>query len=128
MYSGAGYVVICINFHGSTGYGIEFTKAILNNWGGHPYHDLMKGLDYALDKYKYIDQNRICALGASYGGFMMNWINGQTDRFSCIVNHDGIFDTRATYYATEELWFPEFEFGNFKKAWINITQINKSKL
>ncbi|KAJ3059018.1 hypothetical protein HK102_010200, partial [Quaeritorhiza haematococci] len=105
VYAGAGYVAVAINFHGSTGYGGKFTRSILKNWGGAPY----KGLDFVLEKYTYVDENRVCALGASYGGYMINWINGQTDRFSCLVNHDGMFDTRAAYYETEELWFPEFE-------------------
>jgi len=71
----------------------------------------MKGLDYVLKKYKFIDAKKICVLGASYGGFMINWINGHTDRFSCLVNHDGIFDTINAYYTTEELFFTEYEFG-----------------
>ncbi|KAJ3274770.1 hypothetical protein HK104_004019, partial [Borealophlyctis nickersoniae] len=108
-FAGAGYAVVMINFHGSTGYGQDFTRAIVKDWGGAPYKDLMKGLDYALEEFTFIDRKRVAALGASYGGYMINWINGQTDRFACLVNHDGIFDTRGTYYATEELWFPEFE-------------------
>jgi dipeptidyl aminopeptidase/acylaminoacyl peptidase len=71
----------------------------------------MKGLDYVLEKNSFIDKDRICALGASYGGYMVNWMNGHTDRFNCIVNHDGIFDTFGDYFATDELWFPEFEMG-----------------
>ncbi|KAJ3043957.1 hypothetical protein HDV00_003484 [Rhizophlyctis rosea] len=111
VFTGAGYAVITVNFHGSTGYGKKFTKDIVKQWGAAPYRDLMRGLDYALEKYTFIDRRRVAGLGASYGGYMINWINGHTDRFACLVNHDGIFDTRSTYYSTEELWFPEFEFG-----------------
>ncbi|KAJ3037997.1 hypothetical protein HK097_003313 [Rhizophlyctis rosea] len=111
VFTGAGYAVITINFHGSTGYGSRFTRDIIKKWGAAPYKDLMKGLDYALEQYTFIDRRRVAALGASYGGYMINWINGHTNRFKCLVNHDGIFDTRSTYYSTEELWFPELEFG-----------------
>ena len=98
-----------IDFHGSTGYGQPFTDAIRGDWGGAPYEDLMKGLDAALEKYPWIDGDRACALGASYGGFMINWIAGNTDRFKCLVSHDGNLDERMAYYDTEELWFPEWE-------------------
>ncbi|KAJ3381604.1 hypothetical protein HDU92_005236 [Lobulomyces angularis] len=110
IFAGSGFAVVAINFHGSTGYGGNFTRSILGNWGGAPYESLMKGLKYVLKKYSFIDKKRVCALGASYGGYMANWVNGNTNAFSCIVNHDGIFDTRAAYYSTEELWFPESEF------------------
>ena len=110
-YAGAGYVTITINFHGSTGFGQAFTDAIRKSWGAAPYEDLMKGLDYAIATYPYIDASRIGALGASYGGYMINWIAGHTDRFKCLVSHDGEFDTRTSYYTTEELWFPEWEQG-----------------
>ena len=110
-YAGAGYVTIAINFHGSTGFGQAFTDAIRKNWGGAPYDDLMKGLDYAIATYPFIDADRMGALGASYGGYMVNWIAGHTDRFKCLVTHDGEFDTRTSYYTTEELWFPEWEHG-----------------
>ncbi|KAF9431426.1 hypothetical protein BGZ76_000323 [Entomortierella beljakovae] len=111
VFASAGFVVVFLNPTGSTGYGQELTDAINNNWGGSPYIDLMKGLDHVLENNPYIDQKRIAALGASYGGYMMNWINGHTDRFNCLVNHDGIFDTKNGYYATEELYFPEHEYG-----------------
>ncbi|KAF9160941.1 putative dipeptidyl-peptidase 5 [Mortierella sp. AD010] len=111
VFASAGFVVVFLNPTGSTGYGQELTDAINNNWGGSPYIDLMKGLDHVLENHAYIDQNNIAALGASYGGYMMNWINGHTDRFNCLVNHDGIFDTKNGYYATEELYFPEHEYG-----------------
>ncbi|KAI7816327.1 peptidase, S9A/B/C family, catalytic domain protein [Gamsiella multidivaricata] len=111
IFASAGFVVVFLNPTGSTGYGQELTDAINNNWGGSPYIDLMKGLDYVLEHHAYIDQARVAALGASYGGYMMNWINGHTDRFNCLVNHDGIFDTKNGFYATEELYFPEHEYG-----------------
>jgi dipeptidyl aminopeptidase/acylaminoacyl peptidase len=104
------YVVVMINFHGSTGYGQKFCDSISGDWGGKPYVDLMKGLDYVEKTYPFIDKNREAALGASYGGYMANWLLGHTDRFKCIVSHDGIFNTESGYGTTEELWFPEWEF------------------
>jgi dipeptidyl aminopeptidase/acylaminoacyl peptidase len=110
-YAGAGYAAVMIDFHASTGYGQAFTDAVNGDWGGAPYEDLMKGLDAALAKYPFLDGGRVGALGASYGGYMINWINGQTDRFRCLVVHDGNIDERMAYYDTEELWFPEWENG-----------------
>jgi dipeptidyl aminopeptidase/acylaminoacyl peptidase len=110
-YAGAGYAVIMIDFHGSTGYGQAFTDAIRGDWGGAPYEDLMKGLDHALAAYPFLDGTRVAALGASYGGYMVNWIAGHTDRFQALVCHDGNLDERMAYYSTEELWFPEWEHG-----------------
>ncbi|MDQ6859581.1 MAG: S9 family peptidase, partial [Verrucomicrobiota bacterium] len=104
------YVVVMINFHGSTGYGQKFTDAISGDWGGKPYDDLMKGVDYVEKTYPFIDQTREAAMGASYGGFMANWILGHTDRFKCIVSHDGMFNTESAWGTTEELWFNEWEF------------------
>lgn len=109
-FAGAGYAVIAINFHGSTGFGQAFTDSISGDWGGKPFEDLMKGLDHALANYSWLDANRVGALGASYGGWMINWINGHTNRFKCLVNHDGGFDEFANYFTTEELWFPEWDF------------------
>ena len=105
-----GYVVIMINFHGSTGYGQKFIDAINGDWGGAPYEDLMKGLDYAEQHYPFIDKTRECALGASYGGYAINWILGHTDRFKCLVSHDGMFNAESTWGTTEELWFNDWEF------------------
>ena len=105
-----GYVVIMINFHGSTGYGQKFIDAINGDWGGAPFEDLMKGLDYAEKTYPFIDKDRECALGASYGGYMANWVLGHTDRFKCIVTHDGMFNTYSAWGTTEELWFNNWEF------------------
>ena len=112
VFAGGGYAVVMIDFHGSPGYGQAFTDSISRDWGGKPLVDLQKGLAAAERKYPWLDAGRVCALGASYGGFMMNWIEGKwPDGFRCIVNHDGLFDQRTMYYSTEELWFPEWEFG-----------------
>ena len=111
FYAGAGYAVVMIDFHGSTGYGQAFTDAINGDWGGAPYQDLMMGLDHALAAWPFLDGSRVGALGASYGGYMVNWIAGKTDRFKCLVSHDGNLDERAAYFDTEELWFPEWEHG-----------------
>jgi dipeptidyl aminopeptidase/acylaminoacyl peptidase len=108
--SGPGYVVIMINFHGSTGYGQKFIDAINGDWGGAPYEDLMKGLDYAEKTYPFIDKDRECALGASYGGYAINWILGHTDRFKCLASHDGMFNAESAWGTTEELWFNDWEF------------------
>ena len=107
-----GYAVISVDFHGSTGYGQAFTDAIREDWGGKPLEDLQKGFEAALALDPQIDGTRARAMGASYGGYMVNWIAGNWPvRFDCIVQHDGIFDTRSFYYATEELWFPRWDFG-----------------
>jgi dipeptidyl aminopeptidase/acylaminoacyl peptidase len=99
-----------IDFHGSTGYGQGFTDAISGDWGGKPLEDLQKGLDAALTKYPTIDKSRMCALGASYGGFMVNYIAGNwNEPWKCLVSHDGNLDERFAYFDTEELWFPEWE-------------------
>jgi len=111
-YAGAGYVAVMVDFHGSTGYGQAFTDSINGDWGGAPFEDLMKGLDHVLAKYSFVDAERVAALGASYGGYMINWIHGQApDRFKAFVCHDGNIDERMAYYDTEELWFPEWERG-----------------
>lgn len=110
LFAANGYVVVMINFHGSTGYGQKFTDAINGDWGGAPYEDLMKGLDYAEQQYPFIDKDRECALGASYGGYAIDWILGHTDRFKCLVSHDGQFNTESAWGSTEEIWFPNWEF------------------
>ena len=110
LFAANGYVVIMINFHGSTGYGQKFIDAINGDWGGAPFEDLMKGLDYAEKTYPFIDKDRECALGASYGGYMANWVLGHTDRFKCIVTHDGMFNAESAWGTTEELWFNDWEF------------------
>jgi dipeptidyl aminopeptidase/acylaminoacyl peptidase len=109
-YTGAGYAVVMVDFHGSTGYGQVFTDSIRGDWGGKPLVDLQKGLAAAIERYPFLDGDRVGALGASFGGFMVNWIAGSwPDRFKCLVNHDGNLDERTAYYDTEELWFPEWD-------------------
>jgi dipeptidyl aminopeptidase/acylaminoacyl peptidase len=110
LFAANGYVVIMINFHGSTGYGQKFIDAIQGDWGGAPFEDLMKGLDFAEEHYGFIDKDRECALGASYGGYAINWILGHTDRFKCLVSHDGMFNAESAWGTTEELWFNDWEF------------------
>lgn len=109
-YAGAGYAAVMVDFHGSTGYGQAFTDAIRGDWGGKPLEDLQKGLTAALQKYPWMDGERVAALGASYGAYMINWIAGQwPERFKCLVSHDGNLDERMAYFDTEELWFPEWD-------------------
>ncbi len=109
-YAGAGYAAVMVDFHGSTGYGQAFTDSIRGDWGGKPLEDLKKGLAAALERYPWMDGDRVAALGASYGGYMINWIAGNwPDRFRCLVCHDGNLDERMAYYDTEELWFPEWD-------------------
>jgi len=111
-YAGAGYAVVMIDFHGSTGYGQGFTDAISQHWGDRPLEDLQKGWAAAQERYSFLDGDNACALGASYGGYMINWIAGNwSDEFKCLVNHDGVFDVRGMGYSTEELWFTEWEYG-----------------
>ena len=111
-YAGQGYVAVMIDFHGSTGYGQAFTDSISQHWGDRPLEDLQKGWAAAQKQYDFIDGDKACALGASYGGFMVNWIAGNWNGpWKCLVNHDGVFDQRMMGYATEELWFTEWEQG-----------------
>ena len=111
MFASRGYVVLMVNPRGSTGYGQKFTDEISRDWGGKVYVDLMNGLDHVIKTYPFIDGNRVAAAGASYGGYMMNWMAGHTDRFRAIVSHDGVYNPKSMYGTTEELWFPEWEFG-----------------
>jgi len=119
MYTSRGYAVIMINPHGSVGFGDKFQDDVRNNWGGVPFEDIMMGVSYILDKYSYLDRTRMCAAGASYGGYMINWIEGHNDlnetlnkdwTFNCFANHDGLFSHISMFYATEEIWFPKEEF------------------
>jgi len=110
LFAANGYVVVMINPGGSTGYGQAFVDRVNGDWGGRPFIDLMRGLDYAEAHYPFIDKTRECALGASYGGYMANWILGHTDRFKCIVSHDGMFNSESAWGTTDELWFNEWEF------------------
>ncbi len=111
MFASPGYAVLMINRRGSTGFGKAFTDGILDDWGGKPYEDLMKGLDAALAKYSFLDGTRVAAAGASYGGYMIDWMASQAKgRFKVLVSHAGVYDITSKYGGTEELWFPEAEF------------------
>jgi dipeptidyl aminopeptidase/acylaminoacyl peptidase len=115
LFASPGYVVAAINFHGSPGYGQAFTDSISGDWGGAPFIDLVKGQQYLVENFTFIDPEKIAAAGASYGGYMINWMAGHSDEFKypfrCLVSHDGIFDSPSMYYSTEELWFEEWEHG-----------------
>jgi dipeptidyl aminopeptidase/acylaminoacyl peptidase len=112
LWAAQGYGVVMIDFHGSTGYGQAFTDSISRDWGGKPLEDLKKGFAYIIEKQPWLDGSNACALGASYGGYMMNWIAGNWPTgFKCLVNHAGLFDMPSFYGSTEELWFPEYDMG-----------------
>lgn len=125
MFASRGYVVVLINPRGSTGYGQKFTDEISGDWGGKVFEDLMKGVEYVIKTYKFVDKDRIGAAGASYGGYMINWIAGHNDKgiFKCLVSHAGVFDLQSMYGSTEELWFPEWEFKG--TPWTNPEQYRK---
>jgi dipeptidyl aminopeptidase/acylaminoacyl peptidase len=110
MFAARGYVVAAVNFHGSTGYGQKFTDAISQHWGDYPFEDLMKGLD-VVARLPYVDSTRMGAAGASYGGYMILWMAGHTNRFKVLVDHDGVFNPVSMAGSTEELWFTDWEFG-----------------
>lgn len=120
-----GYVVVQIDPHGSRGYGQAFADAVTGDWAGKPYEDLMLGIDYLIEKYDFINPGRMAALGRSYGGFMVNWIAGHTDRFACLISVEGVFDQMSAYYSTDELWFTNWEFGRppweHKEAYLNVS-------
>ena len=120
LMASSGYVVVGINRRGSTGYGQKFVDEVSGDWGGRAYEDLMKGLDYAEAHYSFMDKTRECALGASYGGYMADWVLTHTNRFKCIVTHDGMYDPVSAWGDTEEMWFNEWEFRrpeDFPKGW-----------
>jgi dipeptidyl aminopeptidase/acylaminoacyl peptidase len=104
-----GYVVVMVNPRGSTGYGQKFTDEIQGDWGGKPYEDLMKGVDYAVAHYPFIDATRLAEAGGSYGGYMTDWIATHTGRFRCLISHAGMYDLTSMYGSTEELWFVEHD-------------------
>ena len=110
MFAARGYVVAAVNFHGSTGFGQSFTNSISRHWGDYPFDDLMKGADYVA-ALPYVDSTRMAALGASYGGYMVYWMAGHTNRFRTFVAHDGIYNNLSMAGSTEEQWFPQHEFG-----------------
>jgi dipeptidyl aminopeptidase/acylaminoacyl peptidase len=109
VFAAAGYVVVMPNPHGSVGYGQDFTDAVNANWGGRPYDDIMATVDY-VSNLPYVDRDRMAAAGGSYGGYMVDWILGHTDRFKALVSHAGVYDLRSEAGTTEELWFPKWEF------------------
>jgi len=111
MFAAPGYAVFYINFHGSRGYGQKFTDSITQHWGDLPYEDLVKGTNFVLNNYDFVDPDRLAAAGASYGGFMVNWIAGHKNPYKCLVSHDGSYDQKSMWGETEELWFPEWEMG-----------------
>jgi len=111
LFASPGFVAVLVNPRGSVGYGQQFCDEISKDWGGKVYEDLMKGVDYVVENYKFIDSNRVGAAGGSYGGYMMNWINGHTDRFKCLVSHSGTFNKYSMALGTEELWFESWENG-----------------
>jgi len=129
LWASAGYGVVMIDFHGSTGYGQQFTQSINQDWGGKPLEDLQKGLDAVVTQQPWLDGDNACALGASYGGYMVNWIAGNwPDKFKCMVNHAGLFDMRMFYNVTEESWFPEYDFGgSYQKVPENYEKFNPIK-
>ncbi len=108
MFASHGYVVMMTNFHGSTGYGQKFVEQISGDWGGACYQDIMLATDY-LENLPYVDKNHIGAAGASFGGYMIDWIAGHTHRFKALVSHDGVYDSHSMYGETEEVWFDEWE-------------------
>jgi dipeptidyl aminopeptidase/acylaminoacyl peptidase len=110
IYPGSGYVVAFFNPHGSTGYGSKYTEAISKDWGGKVYEDVMKVTE-ALEKLRYVDSDRMGAMGWSYGGYMMNWLQGQTKKFKCFASMMGIFDLESMWGSTEELWFANWDLG-----------------
>jgi len=115
-FAAAGYVIFIPNFHGSDGFGQEFVNAITLDWGGKCYEDIMLGVDY-LASMPFVDPAKIGAAGASFGGYMINWIEGHTDRFACLISMAGAFNIMSKYGVTEELWFPEWDFGG--TPWTN---------
>ena len=115
MFAAPGYVVIMINFHGSRGYGQAFCDAVSKDWGGAPYEDIMTGTKWAIKTFDFIDPQRVGAAGASFGGFMLNWIEGHNEEglFKALVSHDGVYEQVSMFGGTEELWFPRWEFNGY---------------
>ena len=134
LFAGMGYAVAAVNFRGSSGFGQRFTDGVSQNWGGRPYEDLMEGIDYIISNYNYVDGKNMSCVGASYGGYMVNWIMGHTDRFKSAVCLSGVFNTVSEYGTTEELWFPEWEFAGtpyknreLYEKWNPINYVNNFK-
>jgi len=110
LWASRGYAVAMVNFHGSTGFGQNFTNTVTGNWGSYPLIDIMNATEFLLGYFKWIDPNKLSACGASFGGYMINWLLGNTNKFNALVCHDGKFDTHNSYFSTDELWFPEWDF------------------
>jgi len=108
-----GYVVLMFNPRGSIGFGQKFTDQVSGDWGGRCYEDVMKGLDYCINEFDFIDRDRLSAIGLSFGGFLVNWMAGHTNRFKALVSHAGTFNAETRAYTTDELWFLEWESGGF---------------
>ncbi|WP_085283306.1 S9 family peptidase [Colwellia chukchiensis] len=124
LWAAQGYAVVMVDFHGSIGYGQDFTDSIARDWGGKPLEDLQKGFQAITKQQPWMDASNACALGASYGGYMMNWFQGKwSDGFNCIVNHAGLYDMPSFYSSTEELWFPEHDLGG--PVWDGSEDYNK---
>jgi dipeptidyl aminopeptidase/acylaminoacyl peptidase len=124
LWAAAGYGVVMIDFHGSTGYGKAFTDSISRDWGGKPLEDLKKGMAHITQTQPWLDRDNACALGGSYGGYMMNWIEGNwPDGFKCLVNHAGLYDLKNFSTVTEELWLVDHEFGG--PSWAPQTDYTK---
>lgn len=111
MFAAKGYVVVATNPRGSSGYGQKFLDEISQDWGGKVYIDLMNAFDYSVANFKFIDDKNLFAAGASYGGYMIDWIEGHNTKFNALVSHDGTYDMRSMFGETEELWFPLWEMG-----------------
>jgi dipeptidyl aminopeptidase/acylaminoacyl peptidase len=123
LFAAPGYVAVMINPRGSTGYGQKFTDEITDDWGGKVYEDLMKGTDFVLAKYPFVDPNRVAAAGGSYGGYMIDWIATHTGRFKALISHAGVYDKPGMYGATEELWFEEHDMNG--TPWTNPESYHK---
>jgi acylaminoacyl-peptidase len=117
VWAGMGYAVVTVNFHGSSGYGEAFAKSIVGHWGDRPLTDLQKGWAYALSRYEYLDGDHACALGGSYGGYMIAWIAGNWSKpWKCLVDHDGVFDIRLMSYSTDIPGFQQAQ--NDAPSWV----------
>lgn len=109
LFAAPGYVTAAINFRGSISYGQDFTNRISKDWVGKPVEDILTGIDYLLKNNRFLSNKDYCAAGGSFGGFMVNWLEGQTDQFKCMISHAGDSDQISAFGTTEEKWFPEWE-------------------
>jgi dipeptidyl aminopeptidase/acylaminoacyl peptidase len=125
MFAAKGFGLVIINPRGSFGYGQKFVDAVSRDWGGQVYRDLMSGLDTALARNTWMDRNRLGMAGGSYGGYMVNWMLGHTNRFKAALSHAGPFNLEAMAGATEELWFTDWEFGRFTDTTMMRSQFRK---